>query len=166
MIPMEVLGLQIESASGAPVLLLRERSGSRILPVFIGPTEAMAISLGLEGAEPPRPRTHDLLLATLHELGASVTKVEVTELSEGTFFAELELNGPDGTLRVSSRPSDAVALAIRSKAPVFVAEDVLAEAGVVAEEDDADDADEVEEVVEDFRAFLDEIDPADFGEGG
>ncbi|HEY8525277.1 MAG TPA: bifunctional nuclease family protein [Acidimicrobiales bacterium] len=173
--PVDVLGLNVEAASGGPLVLLREHDAPyRVLPMAIGTPEAIAIGLALGHEVPPRPLTHDLLATLIHDLHAQVDHVEVTELREGTFHAELTLRGPTGVRRLDSRPSDAIALALRVDAPVYVSEEVLDEAGailqVVSEDDLADDdlaaEDEAvdEEVIEAevarFRALLDDIDPA------
>ncbi|HEY4376003.1 MAG TPA: bifunctional nuclease family protein [Acidimicrobiales bacterium] len=157
---MELVGVRIEMPSTSPILLLRELGGVRILPIFIGPPEATAISFALEEVVTPRPMTHDLLQNMLDDLGVSLEKVTVTELREGTFIAELELHASDGVHTVSSRPSDAIALAARTGSPIFAAESVLSEAAYVAE--DETDAEEAEEVVEQFKDFIDHVNPEDF----
>lgn len=172
MIPVTVMGVEIERATGAPVVLLRENDAPhRILPIFVGPAEARAISVALAGLVPPRPGTHDLLASTLRSVGTSLQEVEVTELRDGTFLAELVLDRDGGELRVSSRPSDAVALAIRLDAPVFAADAVLEEAGVLETPPDDDvelsqeDIDETVAQLEDFLASIEpgseETDPGD-----
>lgn len=157
---MEIVGVQVEVPGNTPVLLLRERSGSgRVLPIYIGGAEASSIHQAMNGDEPPRPLTHDLLCLVLESLGSSLRKVTVSELRGGTFFAELELEGAAGTTTVSARPSDAVALAVRLGTPVFAAEGVLDEAGQVPP---ADDEAEPEALVDEFRRFIDEVNPEDF----
>lgn len=158
---MELLGVRLELPANAPVVLLREQEGERrVLPIYIGPEEARAIALALEGVETPRPMTHDLLRDLLAALDATVAGITVTELREATFFAEIELRSAGGTVRVSSRPSDAVALAVRVGAPIFASEEVLAEAAMPAAEEA--DEEEQEEIVDQFREFLDEVNPEDF----
>jgi len=159
---MELLGVRLELPANAPVVLLREQTGERVLPIYIGPEEAKAIALALEGVATPHPMTHDLLRDTLTALGATVVRVTVTELRDRTFFAELELQIEGRTVRVSSRPSDAIALAVRVDAPIYAAEDVLDEAAappVEAEED----PEEQEQIVDEFREFIDQVNPEDFG---
>lgn len=158
---MELLGVRLELPANAPVVLLREQTGERVLPIYIGPEEAAAIARALEGVTPPRPMTHDLLRDAIVALGASVTRVSVTELRDRTFFAELELRVDGRTVRVSARPSDAIALAVRVDAPIFAAEDVLDEAAA-PQEDDGEDREEQEEIVEEFREFIDQVNPEDF----
>lgn len=156
-IPMELIGVRIELPSQTPILLLREHGGSRYLPIWIGTNEATAIALALEGVQPQRPMTHDLLKLITEQLGGTVNRVVVTELSDGTYFADLVIENSEGEMTVSSRPSDAIALAARTSAPVFAAEAVLDEAGVEIQDEGQ------EEEIERFRAFLDEITPEDFG---
>ena len=133
------------------MLLLREVDGTRGLPIWIGAAEASAIANVLEGATPPRPLTHDLMADLLEALGHTLTAVKITEVEEGTFYAVIEVDGEQG----SARPSDAVALALRVGAPIYAAEDVLAEVGVEIPAPR-------EEEVEKFREFLDQVSPEDF----
>jgi bifunctional DNase/RNase len=159
---MELLGVRVELPANAPVVLLREQTGERrVLPIYIGPEEARAIALALEGIATPRPMTHDLLRDVLGALDVALVSVLVTELREATFYAELELKVDGRTVRVSSRPSDAVALAVRVDAPIFASEDVLAEAAMPAADEGEDDAPE-EEIVDQFREFIDQVNPDDF----
>ena len=158
---MELLGVRLELPANAPVVLLREQTGARVLPIYIGPEEAKAIALALEGVALPRPMTHDLLRDTLGALGAALTRVTVTELRDRTFFAELELTLEGRTVRVSSRPSDAIALAVRVDAPIYASEDVLDEAAAPPVETE-DDPEEQEEIVDQFREFIDQVNPDDF----
>jgi len=159
---MELLGVRVELPANAPVVLLREQTGERrVLPIYIGPEEARAIALALEGIATPRPMTHDLLRDVLGALEVEVVRVLVTELHEATFFAELELKADGRTIRVSSRPSDAVALAVRVDAPIFASDEVLAEAAMPAAEESEDDEPE-EEIVDQFREFIDQVNPDDF----
>jgi uncharacterized protein len=156
--PVDLIGLTLEAGSGAPVVLLREHDvPRRVLPIFVGPTEATAIALS--GRLPPRPLTHDLLAVLVETLHAHVERVEVTELREGTFFAELALNGPTGQRRLDSRPSDAIALAVRVDAPLFVSGVVLDEAGATLAETLDERA--IDEAVAQFRTALDTLDPAE-----
>lgn len=159
---MELLGVRLELPANAPVVLLREQSGERrVLPIYIGPEEARAIALALEGVTTPRPMTHDLMRDLLGAAEVSVVSINVTELRESTFFAEIELRAGERTVRVSSRPSDAVALAVRVDAPIFTSEEVLADAAMPAAEE-SEDEEEQEEIVDQFRQFIDEVDPEDF----
>jgi hypothetical protein len=146
-----VHGVRIDLPAGVPMLLLREVDGTRGLPIWIGAAEASAIANVLEGATPPRPLTHDLMADLLEALGHTLTAVRITEVEEGTFYAVIEVDGEE----VSARPSDAVALALRVGAPIYAADDVLAEVGVEIPAPR-------EEEVEKFREFLDNVSPEDF----
>ncbi|VDR40571.1 Uncharacterised ACR, COG1259 [Tsukamurella paurometabola] len=163
---MTVAGIRMDPPQNDPVLLLREVSGPRYLPIWIGQGEATAIAIKLQGVEPRRPLTHDLIADLLETLGRSLTEVRITGLQEGTFFADLVL---DGDQTVSARPSDSVAMAVRLEVPIFAEEEVLAEAGLLLpdEEIDAETTDSGEEPpadeeVEAFKEFLDSISADDF----
>jgi uncharacterized protein len=150
-----------------PVVLLTPLDagdGPRTLvPIWVGSQEAASISIAVSGQEPPRPLSHDLMHRLLEAVGATVDRVDVTRIEDGTFYAELSVTTGSGRVVLDCRPSDAIALATRAGAPLFVAESVLADAGVLEEEDDGDVApEEAEEKVEEFRRFLDEVDPEDF----
>lgn len=152
----EVLGVRVEMPSNQPIVLLREIEGERYLPIWIGATEATAIAYVQQGVVPPRPLTHDLLKDVIDGVGRAVLDVRITRLDDGVFFAEIDLG--DGTA-ISARPSDAIALALRTDSPIHVAEGVLDEAGVEIPDESEDEEDEVEK----FREFLDQITPEDFG---
>ncbi|MEZ5169680.1 MAG: bifunctional nuclease family protein [Acidimicrobiia bacterium] len=160
MIPLSLVGVRVEVPTNQPIVLLREEEGNRHLPIFIGPPEATAIVYALQGMDTPRPMTHDLFTSVLSDLGTTLHRVVITELQEGTFFAELEFQRGDETFRVSSRPSDAIALAVRQEGdvPIVAAPAVLEEAGVEFESEDED------EQVEEFREFLDTVTPEDFAQ--
>lgn len=164
MIPVELVGVRVELPANQPIVLLREPASGRYLPIWIGGAEAMSISSHLEGQRPPRPLTHQLLADVLVALGATLEAVHLTDLREGTFYAELHLLTDGREVIVSARPSDAIAVAIRSgDVPILVDEDlferVSIEIGSVDEDDD--DADPEEEVRQ-FLAFLEDLDPDDF----
>lgn len=155
----ELVGLTVETASRAPLLLLREHDEPRrVLPIFVGPVEAKAIALAAADESPPRPLTHDLMVTLVETAHASIDRVQVTELRDDTFFAELAVSGPAGERRVDSRASDAIAVAVRADAPLFVAGAVLDEAGVVLAE--AIDEETIDEAVARFRSALETFDPA------
>ena len=149
---LDVVGVRVEMPSNQPIVLLREIDGERFLPIWIGANEASAIAIAQQGVVPARPLTHDLLRDVVDALGAHLEQVQITELSDGIFYAVLAFQG--GT-QVSARPSDAIALALRTGTPIFGAESVLEEAGI-------DVPDEQEDEVEKFREFLDQISPDDF----
>jgi len=137
--------------SQQPIILLRESSGERYLPIWIGPVEATAIAFAQQGVVPPRPLTHDLLKDVLEATGHQLNEVRITEMKDGVFYAILVLGG---SIEVSARPSDSIALALRTGSRIVCSEEVLDEAGLAAPEDQ-------EEEVEKFREFLDHITPED-----
>ena len=149
---MRVVGVRVEQPQNQPVLLLREASGERYLPIWIGQTEATAIVLEQQGVEPVRPLTHDLIKNLISALGRTLKEVRIVDLQEGTFYADLVF---DQELRVSARPSDSVAIALRVGVPIFAEEAVLAEAGLIM-------PDEREDEVEKFKEFLESVSPDDF----
>ena len=158
MIRVKLIGVRVEVPSNQPIVLLRELEGLRYLPIFIGSPEATAIVYALQGMETPRPMTHDLFVTVLRDFGIEVRQVAITALEDGTFYAELELVRDGSVQRISARPSDALALAVRlgDEVPIVVEEAVFEEAGVLFEEEQEEDE------IEEFRAFLDEIKPEDF----
>lgn len=149
---MRIVGIRVEQPQNQPVLLLREAEGERYLPIWIGQMEATAIALEQQGVEPARPLTHDLIKNLLDAFGHALLEVRIVDLREGTFYADLLF---EGEMRVSCRPSDAVAVALRTGAPVFAEESVLAEAGLAMPE-------EKEDEVEKFKEFLESVSPDDF----
>jgi bifunctional DNase/RNase len=156
----EIVGLHIEATSGSPLVLLREQDAPhRVLPIFVGGTEAASIAMALTGETSPRPLTHDVMAALVESVDAHVDSVEVTELQDGAFLAELTISSPAGGRRLDTRPSDAIALAVRLGAPLFVSEAVLDEAGTVLVE--AADEEAIEDEVARFRTRLDELDPSE-----
>jgi hypothetical protein len=160
MVPLELLGVRVEVPANTPMVLLREAEGRhRLLPIYIGSPEASAIHYALEGVIPPRPLTHDLFLQTLDVLGASLSKVVVTEILDRTYYAELHLTTTAGAKVISARPSDAIALAVRCSAPLFAAEALIDEVGqdqVVEPDDDAS------EIIDEFKDFIENVSPDDF----
>jgi bifunctional DNase/RNase len=159
-VEMELIGVRVELPTNAPIVLLRETDGAhRTLPIFIGGPEATAIAFALEGVDTPRPMTHDLLKNVLDQLGWSLERVVITELRESTFYAELHLLGNGQTQVVSSRPSDAIALAVRTGTVIFADESVLDEAAYPPDENSEEEQDEV---VEQFKEFIDSVNPEDF----
>ena len=152
--------------SNTPIVLLQETVGdARMLPIFIGQAEATAIALALEDVDTPRPMTHDLIRDLLMVLGATLDKVLVTDLRDKTFFAELHLTVGGKSEIISCRPSDALAIAVRTGSDIFAAEHVVESAGFIPEPDDDDleeEGEAVEEVLDEFREFIDNITPEDF----
>jgi uncharacterized protein len=165
MIEMRIVGVRVEMPSQQPILMLAENDGPRSLPILIGSVEATAIAMHLQGVRPARPLTHDLLGNVITALGRTVNEVRVVDFREGTFYGELAF---DNGTTVSARPSDAIALAVRIQVPVFVADEVLDEAGIVVEEveepaEDGEPEEIADDEVERFREFLDSVSPEDFG---
>ncbi|MET0480427.1 MAG: bifunctional nuclease family protein [Mycetocola sp.] len=163
MVQVRIVGVALDSR-GQPLILLKplsETGSERMLPIWIGAQEATSILIAVEGAEAPRPLSHDLMKTLLETVGATVERVDVTKIEDGTFYAEITLHTKDGSLAIDSRPSDAIALAARMDAPIWVNDEVLEEAGIVDEGEKTDPV-EQEERVDEFRKFLDEVDPDDF----
>ncbi len=160
MIAMELVGVRLEVPANTPVMMLRETTDRRrILPILIGSPEAASIHYAIEGVEPPRPLTHDLLANVLAELGAELKSVVITELRDHTFYAELHLRNAAGDYVVSSRPSDAIALAVRVHCPIFAAEALLDEASFEEAEPDANEDDQI---ISEFEEFIAGVNPDDF----
>lgn len=157
---MRLSAVQVDLQSNNPVILLQEKEGGRSLPIFIGAAEATAIAFALQQVAVPRPMTHDLMKELLDALGAAVLRVVVTEVRHDTYYAEIHLEAGGRTIRVSSRPSDAIALAARTGSPLFVEDELMELAGVVLEH--GDEVEEPEDLVDQFREFLDEVRPEDF----
>jgi len=149
---LEVIGVRVEMPSSQPIVLLRETGGDRYLPIWIGAVEATSIAFAQQGVLPPRPLTHDLLKDLLLAVGSNLEQVEISEIKDGVFYATLKLaNG----VELSARPSDAIALALRTGSPIFGGEALLDEVGIEI-------ADQSDDEVEKFREFLDQIEPEDF----
>lgn len=156
LIQVELKGLMLDPSSNVPIVILKQKGGSELLPIWIGVFEANAIALELEGVEPPRPMTHDLLMGVVAELGAELRRVVVSDLDDSTFFATLVLSRNDDHVEVDARPSDAIALALRAEAPIFVAPIVFEKAK----------SSELHERVTDeekLKKYLEELDPDELG---
>ncbi len=154
---MTVYALQYDSVGRQPIVLLRTSDERLLLPIWIGPNEANAIMAKLRGSEPARPMTHDLLQSVVDAMGAAIVRVTVTELRDNTYYAVITLRVNGEEIEIDSRPSDAIALAVRVEAPIFAADDVVEESAVEAETPEPD-----QEVVDEFRRFLDDVRPDDF----
>lgn len=173
MVEMELIGVQVELPFNSPTMLLREAAAGsgRVLPIVIDVPEAQSIGRGIEGVRMARPMTHDLIEALLDTLDTELVRVVVTEIRDRTFHAELVLETNGVEQRLSSRPSDAVAIAVRTGSPIYASDAVLAEAGQLPETDEThpddilpevdDDADP-DELLDEFKQFLDDINPEDF----
>ena len=159
---MVIYGVSFDMVGKQPIVLLKTVESNKFLPIWIGHPEAAAILMKLQGATTPRPMTHDLVCDILGDLDAKCTQVSVTELRDNTFFATITLRSSDGKeIEIDSRPSDALALAVRSGAPIFAAEDVISESAIEFEHD----VEDTEEVVDRFKDFLDQVSPEDFAGG-
>lgn len=166
MVEVRLRAVRVDLQSKTPVLLLQETEGEgRTLPIFIGTPEAAAIAYALQGVDMPRPLTHDLIRDLLQTLDVSVERVVITELRSSTYFAELQLRRGEERSVVSSRPSDAVAVAVRTGCRLYVSDDVMDSEGVLLaiESGDEEDGESADELVGEFRRFLESVKPEDFG---
>jgi bifunctional DNase/RNase len=155
---MEVIGVRVEMPSNQPIVLLKEIDGSRFLPIWVGAVEATAIAFAQQGVQPPRPLTHDLMNNLLEVLDATLTAVHLTEIKDGIFYATMLLRDSNaGKLTISARPSDAIALAVRSHSNILATEELLDEIGIEIPQGEGENQE-----VEKFREFLDQINPEDF----
>ena len=159
---MVIYGVSFDMVGKQPIILLKAVDGNEFLPIWIGHPEAAAILMKLQGADTPRPMTHDLVASFFDELEIECAQVAVTELRDNTFFASITLRTQGREIEIDSRPSDAIALAVRTDAPIYVADEVIAESAIEFEHEIED----TEEVVQKFRKFLDEVSPEDFGAEG
>jgi bifunctional DNase/RNase len=160
MVEMSIYGVSFDLVGKQPIVLLKTAEGNRYLPIWIGHSEAAAILMKLQGADAPRPLTHDLLVNILGELDVEVSRVTVTELRGNTFHASITVVQNGTELEVDSRSSDAIAIAVRAHAPIFVADDVIEESAIEMEGDEVNE----EEIVDEFRSFLDRVSAEDFAE--
>lgn len=155
-IEMTIKGLMVDPVTSMPIVILRDAEGQRVLPIWVGVFEANAIALQIENVTPPRPMTHDLLRNVIDHLHATVEKIVVTDLKDNTFFAAIHLQLAEGTAIVDARPSDAMALALRSRAPIFVDEAVLDEAKTLDFAPQRGDTDRLQQ-------WLESLDPDELG---
>jgi bifunctional DNase/RNase len=153
---MEIGGLGFDPRNLSPLVLLRDHEEMNFLPIWIGIFEAASIAMELQGVKPPRPMTHDLLKAVIENMDAKVQRITITDVKEGTFYSVIELEKKNGEkIAIDARPSDAIALAIRMGAPIFVSEVVMMQAKIVNAEKDAEETKK-------FKEFLDNLKPDDF----
>ena len=155
---MVIYGVSFDMVGKQPIVLLKAVDTNKFLPIWIGHPEAAAILMKLQGAATPRPMTHDLFTEILGQLEARVTRIAVTELRENTFYALITVSVDGSEIEIDSRPSDAIALAVRAEAPIYAADSVIEESAIEFEHEDVNE----EEVVEEFKKFLDEVKPEDF----
>ncbi|HET9151602.1 MAG TPA: bifunctional nuclease family protein [Gemmatimonadales bacterium] len=154
-----VAHLGMDRNTESPVVILREREGSRVLPIWIGPAEASAIAMELQGVKAARPMTHDLLKQVIVGLGGELRRVLISAVKENTYFAELLIQREDHVFQVDARPSDSIALALRLGAPIFASDQLLDESGVTADES----PDQADRDAQRLREYLENLDPEDFG---
>ncbi len=155
---MVIYGVSFDVIGKQPIVLLKTVEGNKFLPIWIGHPEAAAILIKLQGTKLPRPMTHDLLASILGSFEADVARITVTELKESTFYATLTLNKDGNEIDIDSRPSDALALAVRTDAPIFASTELIDENAIEFERE----VDDTEEIVESFRDFLESVSPEDF----
>ena len=160
---MLIYGVSFDLVGKQPIVLLKTADGNKFLPIWIGHPEAAAILTKLQSQAPPRPMTHDLLSDMIDQLGAQIVRITVTELRENTFYAQITLQQDGGEIEIDSRPSDAIALAIRAEAPIFAADRVIEESAIEFEGEEIDQ-ERLDEEVAKFRNFLDEVTPEDFAD--
>jgi bifunctional DNase/RNase len=158
---MLIYGVSFDLVGKQPIVLLKTADGNKFLPIWIGHPEAAAILMKLQSQAPPRPMTHDLVSDMLEQLDAQIIRITVTELRENTFYAQITVQQDGREIDVDSRPSDAIALAIRSEAPIFAADRVIEESAIEFEGEDVDE-EQLEAEVQKFKSFLDDVTPEDF----
>lgn len=158
---MVIYGVSFDMVGKQPIVLLKTTEGNKFLPIWIGHPEAAAILMKLQGATAPRPMTHDLINDMLFEMDASCTRVTVTELKDNTFYASITLSSNGQEIEIDSRPSDAIALAVRASAPIFVSDEVISESAIEFEQE----VEDTDEVVDKFKEFLKDVTPDDFSKG-
>jgi hypothetical protein len=159
---MVIYGVSFDMVGKQPIVLLKTADGNKFLPIWIGHPEAAAILMKLQGASTPRPMTHDLITEMLGQLDAKVARIAVTELRDNTFYALITVVVDGQEIEVDSRPSDAIAIAVRAGAPIFAADQVIEESAIEFESDTEVNE---EQIVEEFKKFLDEVRPEDFDVG-
>jgi uncharacterized protein len=160
MIEMKVAGIALDAVSRSPIILLRDATERRQLPIFIGQEQARAIISALENQAPPRPLTHDLIVNMMDEWNMELERIIIHSLQDNTFYAILQMRQGDTVKEIDARPSDAIAVAIRTKSPIWVMEEVVADASMPVDRD----ADEAERRA--FRDFISNLSPQDFKQGG
>ncbi len=158
---MAIYGVSFDMVGKQPIVLLKTVEGNRFLPIWIGHAEASAILMTLQGTESPRPMTHDLLVNLVKELHAEVARVTISELRDATFHAMIRLSTSGEDVEIDCRPSDAIAVAVRTGSPIYAVDEVLDENAIEFEHEPEDDDD----MVEKFKEFLDQVTPEDFAEG-
>lgn len=158
---MELSRIFIREMTDMQIIELSEVDGDRTFPIVIGLPEAFAIERRLKGIEIPRPQTHDLLGAVIKQMGGALKRIVINDLAEGTFFARLVIQQDGQEIEIDSRPSDALALAVRTSAPIFVADQVIEDSAI----EFGGEPEEQDEIVDEFKRFLEEVNPEDFSSG-
>ena len=158
---MHIYGVSFDIVGKQPIVLLKTADGNKFLPIWIGHSEAAAILMKLQGAETPRPMTHDLVSAMLAQLEARVLRITVTELRDNTFYASITIQQDGSEIEIDSRPSDAIALAVRAEAPIFADDRVIEESAIEFEGEEVTE-EEIESKVSEFKQFLDQVTPDEF----
>jgi bifunctional DNase/RNase len=160
-IEMTIKGLMVDPITNMPIVILRDKDGQKVLPIWVGIFEANAIALQIENVTTQRPMTHDLLRNVIADLEGTVERVVVCDLRENTFYATIHIRAAERALTVDARPSDAIALAVRAEAPIYANERVIEESAIEFEGEEVNE----EEIVDEFRKFLDDVSPDEFALG-
>jgi bifunctional DNase/RNase len=161
MLEVKVVHLGLDRSSNTPVVILQEKDGERVLPIWIGPSEASAIAMELAGVKFSRPLTHDLVKQIILGLGGEVTKVSITRVKENTYFAEMEIHQEDTVVRIDARPSDSIAVALRLGSPIFTQEDLLGVTSIDLAETAPGETPDLDS--DSLKSYLEKLDPEDFG---
>ena len=161
MVEVKVVHLGLDRSSNTPVVILQEKDGERVLPIWIGPSEASAIAMELAGVKFSRPLTHDLVKQVVSGLGGQLTRISITKVQENTYFAEMEIQQGDKVVRIDARPSDSIAVALRFGAPIFTQEDLLGVSSIDLVEPGPGEPESID--ADSLKSYLEKLDPEDFG---
>ena len=161
MLEVKVVHLGLDRSSNTPVVILQEKDGDRVLPIWIGPSEASAIAMELAGVKFSRPLTHDLVKQVILGLGGHVTSVSITRVKENTYYAEMEIHQSDNVVRIDARPSDSIAVALRLGAPIFTQEELLGVTSIDLVETAPGESSALDS--DSLKSYLEKLDPEDFG---
>lgn len=157
----KVMHLGLDRSSNTPVVILQEKDGERVLPIWIGPSEASAIAMELAGVKFSRPLTHDLVKQVILGLGGQMSRVSITQVKENTYYAEMEIRQNDNVVRIDARPSDSIAVALRLGAPIYTQEDLLGVTSIDLVEPGPGDSSSLD--ADSLKSYLEKLDPEDFG---
>lgn len=161
MVEVTVASLGLDRTTNTPVVILREKEGTRVLPIWIGPAEASAIAMELQGLKAPRPLTHDLMKTIILGLGGDLRRVVISKVQENTYYAELLIRRDDHVFQVDARPSDSIALALRMQAPIFTSDELLDQTGIESAEEAHGGTSSLD--ADTLKQYLEKLDPQDFG---